>query len=366
METHYSPEQEAFRDSVRRCLEDLGGPGFTRAQWNAASGTNDEAWQALTALGIPGLLVPESTGGVGGDMSDMGVVMEETGRTVHSSPVLASAVGGVSAAAAFGVTEVLEALACGEARACIALQDAGQIARDWRATDVQVNDHRISGRKVQVPDALDADYFFVTTARGAYLVRRDEPGVSIEAEECLDGTHRFATVHLDAASGVHLGDNAELANSIDRVLVAISADGIGAAERTLEMTVAYASERQQFGQAIGAFQAVQHLCADMLQQLELGRAGLHYALWAVDHADEAEGHRAAVMCKAYVADVLPKLGASAIQVFGGAGFTWEYDIQLYYKRLLSTQMTLGCAQTWLEELATLVIDQEAPPIVPEH
>jgi alkylation response protein AidB-like acyl-CoA dehydrogenase len=130
----------------------------------------------------------------------------------------------------------------------------------------------------------------------------------------------------------------------------------------LELAVAYASERRQFGQHIGSFQAIQHLCAEMLQQVELARAGLHYALWAQDAGEPGEAHRAAVMCKAFVAETFPQIGANAIQIFGGAGFTWEYDIQLYYKRLLSTQMTWGGSEVWLEELATLVIDRDAPPL----
>jgi len=165
--------------------------------------------------------------------------------------------------------------------------------------------------------------------------------------------------------GTRLGDNAQLAPVIDRMLVALCADGLGAAQRAMELAVSHACERKQFGQHIGSFQAIQHLCADMLQQLELGRAGLHYALWALDATDPAEGHRAAVMCKAYTAETFPQIGANAIQIFGGAGFTWEYDIQLFYKRLLSLQMTWGNSEVWLEELATLVIDREAPPITAE-
>jgi acyl-CoA dehydrogenase len=187
----------------------------------------------------------------------------------------------------------------------------------------------------------------------------------ITPTECLDGSRRFAEVRFENVAGTRLGDNAQLAPVIDRMLVALCADGLGAAQRALELAVAYASERRQFGQRIGSFQAIQHLCADMLQQLELGRAGLHYALWAQDAGDPSEAHRAAVMCKAYAAETYPQIGASAIQIFGGAGFTWEYDIQLFYKRLLSTQITWGGSEVWLEELAALVIDGEAPPITVE-
>jgi alkylation response protein AidB-like acyl-CoA dehydrogenase len=90
----------------------------------------------------------------------------------------------------------------------------------------------------------------------------------------------------------------------------------------------------QFGKPIGSFQAVQHLCAVMLQTVELARAGAYYALWALDAAPPEEAHRAATMARAFASDGLPRVAADAIQVFGGIGFTWEHDAHLYFKRLL--------------------------------
>jgi alkylation response protein AidB-like acyl-CoA dehydrogenase len=112
----------------------------------------------------------------------------------------------------------------------------------------------------------------------------------------------------------------------------------------------------QFDKPIGSFQAVQHLCADMLRALELGRAAGYYSCWAADDADPSEAHRAAVMAKAFASDAYPQLGGSAIQVFGGIGFTWEHDIHLYYKRLLSLSASLGNASEHLAELAKIAID----------
>src|SRR5207237_8752951 len=129
---------------------------------------------------------------------------------------------------------------------------------------------------------------------------------------------------------------AAVAEVVDRVLVAMVTDGVGAAHAALDLAVAYAGERVQFDKPIGSFQAVQHLCSDMLQALELGRAGAYYALWACD-ADAGERHRAAVMAKAFAADAFPRIGAAAIQVFGGVGFTWEHDVDLFSKRLLTLQ-----------------------------
>ncbi len=127
------------------------------------------------------------------------------------------------------------------------------------------------------------------------------------------------------------------------------------ASAALELAVAYGSERVQFDRPIGSFQSVQHLCADMLTSLELGRAGAYYALWAADNEDDAELHRAATMAKAFAGDAFFRIGADAIQVFAGIGYTWEHDIHLFYKRLLTLQHTLGTTSHHLEELARIVI-----------
>jgi alkylation response protein AidB-like acyl-CoA dehydrogenase len=366
MDTHYTPEQEAFRATMRRFLDDQGGTGFTRGRWCEPVPATTQVWQSLADLGVTGLLAPEHAGGLAANMTDMGIVMEELGRAVHPSPCWASCVGATSAAAVFGLDTLLRALAEGSQTATLALEEPGRRFSNWPHSRLAVTDDKLTGEKIQVPDAIGADYLFVTTDNGVYLVPTNASGLTITGTECLDGSRRFASARFDNVAGTRLGDNAQLAPVVDRMLVALCADGLGAAQRALELAVAYACERQQFGQHIGSFQAIQHLCADMLQQLELGRAGLHYALWSLDAGDPREAHRTAVMCKAYASETLPQIAANAIQIFGGAGFTWEYDIQLFYKRLLSLQMTWGNSEVWLEELATLVIDGEAPPVTVEQ
>jgi alkylation response protein AidB-like acyl-CoA dehydrogenase len=146
-----------------------------------------------------------------------------------------------------------------------------------------------------------------------------------------------------------------VAETVDRLVVAGVVDGVGAASRALEMAVDYAKERRQFDRPIGSFQAVQHLCADMLRSVELARAGAYYACWAADAADAAERHRAATMAQAFAADELYGVGASLIQVHGGIGFTWEHDAHLYYKRLLTLKELAGGSPGQLEELASLIL-----------
>lgn len=362
METQYTQEQEAFRSTLRRFLDDNAGTAFTRRQWKEPIPATPALWHSLVDLGVTALLVPENAGGMSGNMTDVGVVMEELGRVVHPGPYWSSCVGATSAASIFGLDALLHALARGSRTATLAMEEPGHTFTAWQQPRMSVKNGKLYGEKVQVQDAVGAHELFVTTDSGVYLASADAAGLTITGRECIDGSRRFADVRFDGVAAQRVGDNAQLAPVVDRMLVALCADGLGAAQRALEMAVAYACERRQFGQRIGSFQALQHLCADMLQQLELARAGVHYALWAQDATAPAEAHRAAVMCKAYVAETFPQIGANAIQIFGGAGFTWEYDIQLYYKRLLSTQMTWGGSEVWLEQLATLVIDRDAPPI----
>ena len=215
-----------------------------------------------------------------------------------------------------------------------------------------------------MPDAGAADVVLVTATTddgsiGLYAVDADAPGVAIAPSPSPDGTRKVSQVTLEAVSARRIGHGDAtdaIAGVVDRLLVAHVVDGVGAASAALEMAVAYSKERVQFGQPIGSFQAVQHLCAEMLQALEMGRAGAYYALWAADEADATELHRAATMAKAWASDAFSWIGASAIQVFAGVGYTWDHDIHLFYKRLLSLEHVLGGTSDHLDELARVIID----------
>lgn len=356
METHYSPEQEAFRDSLRRYLAEKCDQSIARKQSAEDIPHAPEHWQSLVEMGITSLLIPEAAGGLGMGMVDMGVVMEELGRRVNVAPVLSSAVAATRVAVLFQQNDLLLALAEGSKTATLAFEEEGLSFLQWEHPNLVAVNGKLNGIKIRVLDALSADGMFVTTRDGVFWVDAQAKGLRREALATMDGSRRLGTVHFDNVSARKVGEVKELAPVIDRLIVALCADAVGAAEMALFLTLQYAKERQQFGVAIGSFQAVQHMLAEMFQQVEMAKAGLHYALWALDAAEAQEAHRAAVMIKAFVCENFPKLGAQAIQIFGGAGFTWEYDIQLYYKRLLSAELLLGHSAVWLEELARIVMD----------
>jgi alkylation response protein AidB-like acyl-CoA dehydrogenase len=297
-------------------------------------------------------------------MVDAAVVLEELGRAVHPGPYASSAIGAVGMLVSVGDGEVqrdlLPGLADGSTVATVALHEPGRRA-EWEAPDTTAVSDRLTGEKVHVHDAAAADVLLVTASTeagelGVYAVEAEN--ASVTPTPSVDGTRKEAHVVLDdvPARRVGTGDATDaVAGTVDRMHAAAVVDGVGAAARALEISVEYAKERRQFDVPIGSFQAVQHLCADMLRSVELARAAGYYACWAADSADAAECHRAATMALAFAADELYSVGASAVQVHAGVGFTWEHDIHLFYKRLLTLQQTGGGTIDQLEELASIAL-----------
>jgi alkylation response protein AidB-like acyl-CoA dehydrogenase len=366
----FSAEQEQLRDSVRRYLGARAPIGYVREHYGAGTG-GDEVWRGLADLGVAGLLAPAAHGGGGMGMVDAAVVLEECGRGVYPGPYLASAIGAISAVALGGGEReqayLLPALADGGTVGTFACFEPGQ-RTDWRSPTTRAQRgaeaELLSGTKAHVLAASHADLFVVSARDGGgrlglFAVQRGD-GVRVEAVPGPDGSLPVANVVLDDARAWRLGARDQDASiaieaTLDRMRVALVVDGVGAAQRALELAVDYAKERVAFDKPIGSFQAVQHLCADMLRAVELARAAGHYACWAVDAGDAGEARRAVAMAAAFAAEELPRVGGAAIQVFGGIGFTWEHDLHLYFKRLLSVGARLGTADDHLAALADLVL-----------
>ena len=368
MDVGYSPEQEALRASVRAVLADHAPLTALRSRYGRADRPLDDAWWRLEDLGVPEILVPAAAGGLGLGMVDLGVVLEECGAALYDGPVIASAVSAAYLTSRLG-TASSAAVRTGAALSVVALHEPGR-RHEWRAPSVTADDDRVAGVKSAVPNADVADLFLVVAGGadglGVWSVPAGADGVTVTAEECVDGSAPASTVAFDGVRGERLGEGDAtdvVAAMVDRTVAAHVVAGLGTAQRAFDLALAYAREREQFGKPIGSFQAVQAMCVEMLQTLELGRAAAHYALWALDSCDAAEGHRAVTMAKAWASDGFYRLGATAIQVFGGIGFTWEHDIGLYYKRLLTLQHSWGTTSDHLESLASHVLWPSSPHTV---
>ena len=219
----------------------------------------------------------------------------------------------------------------------------------------------LRGEIDSVWDAGAADVLLVVAddadGTGLFAVQTSTSGIDCTPQAGIDQTRKRFRVMLDDAPAQRLGAAALEAFEavVDDVTIAWAADALGAARAILHLVVEYAKVRRQFGQPIGAFQAVQHLCVDMYETVELARSGVIHALWAADAGDRAERHAAAMRTKAF-AGRLAEVGDMAVQVFGGIGYTWEHDAHLYLKRLLSWSAFLDGSDRYLVQLGAQLAD----------
>ncbi|MGO9381623.1 MAG: acyl-CoA dehydrogenase family protein [Mycobacterium sp.] len=361
MNLELTDEQVALRDTTRRFLAEKAPiSGHVRELLDDPTGVDEAVWRGLADLGITGLLVPEEYGGAGMTMVEAGVVAEELGAALHPGPWLSTAVAATRALTRLGGNDSAATILAG-------IADGTTIATvgflDFENSSVEVagqgDDIVLRGELVGVPDAAAADILLVLAEDpagiGLFALNTDSAGVSATLERGIDQTRKQFRVDLDGASAYRLATapSAAVAAVIDDVLVATAADALGAARAVMHLAVEYAKVRKQFGQAIGSFQAIQHLCVDMYETVELARSGVIHALWASDapaaELPSDERHLAALRAKAF-AGRLATVGDTAIQVFGGIGYTWEHDAHLYLKRLLSWSGLLGGPDRYLTEV----------------
>jgi alkylation response protein AidB-like acyl-CoA dehydrogenase len=338
MNLELTDEQIALRDTVRDYLAERASiAGHVRPMLDDDTGTTDSVWRGLADLGTTGLLVPPEYDGAGMTMVEAGIVAEELGAGLHPGPWLSSAVAAARALTRFEVDgDDAAALFTGIADGSTIAAVAGLDGDDLTVVDGAA----LRGEVDHVWDAGAADVLLVVAedADGTSLFAVDTAASGVESalQDGIDRTRKRFRVRFDDAPARRLAtaspDAAEAL--VDDVTIAWAADALGAAEAVLRLAVEYAKVRRQFGQPIGAFQAVQHLCVDMYETVELARSGVIHALWAADAGTREERHAAALRAKAF-AGRLASVGDTAIQVFGGIGFTWEHDAQLYLKRLLS-------------------------------
>jgi alkylation response protein AidB-like acyl-CoA dehydrogenase len=285
-------------------------------------------------------------------MVDAGIVAEELGAALHPGPWLSSAVAATRALSRTGADAgpLLAGIADGSTIATLGPLHGA------RPTAVESGDGvLLRGDITALPDAAAADVLLVLAENrdglGLHAVDMASTGVAVTARTHVDQTTKLFDVGLDDAVAKRLSPvSTDVAQAIvDDVLIAYAADALGAAHAVLTLAVDYAKVRRQFDQPIGSFQAVQHLCVDMYETVELARGGVIHALWAADSADPTEHHLAALRAKAF-GGRLATVGDTAIQVFGGIGFTWEHDAHLYLRRLLSFSAMAGGSDRYLEAI----------------
>ncbi|WP_030660814.1 acyl-CoA dehydrogenase family protein [Streptomyces cellulosae] len=375
MDFAFSDEQEELGRMVRAFLARTSPETEVRRLMETPEGFDRALWRRMGAeLGLQGLAVPEEYGGAGCGPVEVGVVMEEMGRALLCAPFLASAVLATTTllrcADEDARKRLLPGLASGELVGTLALTEDS--AR-WDAAGVRLTAREsngswlLTGHKTFVLDGATADVV-LTVARtedgtgngiGVFWVDGDAAGLTREALPTMDPTRRQARLGYQDVPATRLrthGDGWDLvAQVLDRAAVALAAEQVGVASRALDMAVEYAKVRHQFGRPIGSFQAVKHLLADVLLEVESARAAAHYALLAAERAENTvntvntehdentapELPAVASLAKAFCSDACLQATEQNIQVHGGIGFTWEHPAHLYLKRAKTAQLLFG-------------------------
>jgi alkylation response protein AidB-like acyl-CoA dehydrogenase len=368
----FTEEQELLRAEARKFLDQNAPLSRVREIVESPSGSDPELWSRMADLGWVGLCMPEDHGGAGLDLETLLVLLEETGRSLLPSPLI-STVLAAKAIERFGTRDQQErwlpGLADGSTVGTFAFLERGDSFTPdgvMACAKPDGDELVLSGEKLYVTDVGIADLFVVPVRTGSdpeaislIVVNREVAGLSIENFDGMDLTKRMGRLLL---KDVRVGLDCVLGNLgtgwsasewlLDLGAALVTAESVGAAEAALEMTTAFAKERVQFDEQIGKFQGVKHPLAEIYVDVESVRSLVYYAIWALDH--QADDARIAVSrAKAYCADAFPAAGIMGVQLHGGVGYTWEYDIQLYLKRSKWVRPIFGDADYHYARLARL-------------
>ena len=352
-------ERREFRGALRSFLQ-TGYPDLsTESRVELDSERDAAVWRRLvTELALPGLLVPEKHDGQGFGFTEAVIALEEAARVLLVAPLLSSSVLATYAVLASGEQSAgyLSALAGGELIASVATVDDPAVEVVATATG---GGWTLTGRKVAVLDACRATHFVVSARSGdgvgLFLLPLGAAGLSVVANAPFDLTRDLASLDLTAVTAQRLGDDATAVLSTlgDVGAMAAAAELVGVAQRALEIAVSYALQREQFGHLIGSFQAVKHLCAEMLAAVESSRAAVTAAAAAADD-DPSRLPEAASIAKAYCAENCTATIEKLIQVLGGIGFTWEHPAHLLLRRAKSLEALFGDAAAHRERIGQLL------------
>jgi len=359
MDFGLSEDQLLLKETIKRFLAERCPTSRVR-QLMEADGTGErQLWKELAELGVAGVIVPAAFGGLERELLDLALVAEELGYAATPGPFLGTAMASIALVEGGDAPlqeRWLPAIAAADAVVTIAW---GEENDEWTPEKFATTARRdrLTGTKLMVPNAQIADAFVVAArdgdAVGLWLVERDAAGMESAPLKTNDLTRRLDRVTFADTPGVRLPNGAAAAQRmLDAGLILIGADAYGGSHRCLEMARDYALTREQFGQVIGAFQAVKHQLANMAADLEPSLALVWYAAHAFDRIRDQSTRHAAIV-KAHMGDLFDRVTRDATELHGGIGFTWEFDLHLWFRRAIFDRSVLGEANFHRERAAAL-------------
>jgi alkylation response protein AidB-like acyl-CoA dehydrogenase len=356
MQFGLSESQQILKDTARKFFAGECPMANTRELMETELAHDPALWQKLAQQGFTGIIFPEEYGGMGLGKVELALLMEEAGYALLPGPLFSTLMAGAvidACASAEQKAQYLSPICSGEARATVAVLESNAT---WHLPDLKISaaGEKLTGAKLFVTDAGVADLMVVVAGNGIFLVDTMAPGIDAQPMKGMDLTRKIYSVGFKNTPAEKLG-NGGVERALQIATVALAAEMVGGMQRVLETTVAYAKTRKQFGKAIGSFQAVQHMCADMYLETESARSAAYYAAWALEE-NAPDAGVAVSIAKMYASDVSRMVGNRGIQVHGGMGFTWENDLHLYYRRAKASETMLGDASFHRERIAQRVID----------
>jgi alkylation response protein AidB-like acyl-CoA dehydrogenase len=374
MDLDFTDEQQMLREMVRGLCADVASLDVVRELEDDPKGYRDEFWKQLAELDLIGLTIPESFGGSGMTMLEAAIVYEEFGRALSPSPHFASAVISAGLLVAAGSeaqrAEWLPRIAKGDAVVVPAwLEPTGGFSPAGVQTRARPDGDGfvLDGTKWHVPFASSADRLLVVARTGdapdaldLFLVDPASTGVSLEQQKTIASDTQYAVTLAgvrvpagDRIGGAGTGWSTWMEVAKDG-LILLAAQAMGGAQHALEITVQYAKDREQFDKPLGAFQAISHYLADAKTMVDGGTLLVYEAAWA--RASGRAVDQLAPMAKLFACQTYRDVTAMAQQVFGGVGFTVEYDIQLYFRRAKQLQIGWFDDRALEELVAAAVLD----------
>lgn len=341
-------EQSMLRDAAKSWVQEKSPVTAFRKMRDSGVeiGYDVAAWNEMAEMGWAGVIIPEEYGGSNFGYLSLGLVLEELGRTLTASPLIASGLGAASALILGGSdaqkSEWLPKLADGSAVGALAV-DEGPHHKPEKV-EATVSGGKLTGKKVFVIEGMAADVFVVSAKEGGkvelYLVKAGDAGVK-RTKLSLADSRGAANVEFSGAAAEKLSGGAELLEKVlDRVRAGLAAEMLGAANQAFDVTLDYLKTRVQFGQVIGSFQALQHRAAKMFTELELARSAVEAALTAIDN-DAPDVPELVSLSKAKMGDTFHLISNEMVQMHGGIGMTDAHDAGFYLKRARAAEAAFG-------------------------
>lgn len=373
--------QQTIKNTAREFFVKECPQAEVRRLIDTGTAFNQALWAKIAEQGWTGTIFPEDYDGFGLSMVEMAAVLEEMGRSLVPSPFISTVLLAGSVLNHSGSDaqkrQHLSSICRGETRATLALLEK---SASWDPNAVQLTavaqpggGVSLTGEKLFVTDAAVADIVLVPARlQGEVVVAivpGNAPGVTLAATPGVDLTRPLYKLTFDSVTvpregvlgvGAAGAGHAAIAHALDVASVGLTAEMVGGMQQLVDLTIAYAKTRSQFGKPIGTFQAVQHMCADMLVLLEGSRSAAYYAAWALSN-NQPDAGVAVSVAKAYASEAYRDAGNKSIQVQGGMGFTWENDTHLFYRRAKGSEIAFGDASYHRERVAKALIDRATDP-----